>query len=201
MFLAVGADGAVETRPIKGTRPRGSDRLQDEELAAQLLASGKDRAENLMIVDLLRNDLSRVCVAGSVHVAELCALESWASVHHLVSTVRGRLRAGVPLTTLLQATFPGGSITGAPKERAMQIIAEIEGAERGVYCGAIGYFSPGGGLLLNVAIRTLVFSRGRAVFSAGGGIVLESDPGLEYEETLAKGRGMLTAITSVNPVP
>ncbi|MEX1154806.1 aminodeoxychorismate synthase component I [Parvibaculum sp.] len=188
-FLAC-RGGAVETRPIKGTRPRGLSPAEDRHLAAELLASEKDRAENVMIVDLLRNDISRVCADGSVTVEKLCALESFANVHHLVSTVRGRLRADATPVDLLAACFPGGSITGAPKLRAMEIIAELEPTARGPYCGAIGYLGADGAMDTSIAIRTMVVSDGCVTFQAGGGIVADSDPAAEYEETLDKARDM-----------
>jgi len=188
-FLAC-HNGDVETRPIKGTRPRGISPDEDRRLAAELLASEKDRAENVMIVDLLRNDISRVCADGSVTVEKLCALESFANVHHLVSTVHGRLRADATPADLLAACFPGGSITGAPKLRAMEIIAELEPTTRGPYCGAIGYLGAGGTMDTAIAIRTMVVKDRRVTFQAGGGIVADSDPATEYEETLAKARDM-----------
>jgi para-aminobenzoate synthetase component 1 len=147
-----------------------------------------------MIVDLLRNDLSRVCSTGSVHVPELFALEHYATVHHLVSTVVGDLAPGEDALSLLRAAFPGGSITGAPKVRAMEIIAELEPSERGVYCGAIGYWSLTGALDCSIAIRTAVASAGRVYFNAGGGIVADSEPEQEYRETLDKARGMIDAL-------
>lgn len=188
-FLACRA-GKVETQPIKGTRPRGISPDEDRRLAAELLASEKDRAENVMIVDLLRNDISRVCADSSVTVEKLCALESFANVHHLVSTVRGRLRADATPADLLAACFPGGSITGAPKLRAVEIIAELEPTTRGPYCGAIGYLGADGAMDTAIAIRTMVVNDRRVTFQAGGGIVADSDPATEYEETLAKARDM-----------
>jgi para-aminobenzoate synthetase component 1 len=193
-FLSVGVGGHVETRPIKGTRPRGTGPEHDAALGLALTVSAKDRAENLMIVDLLRNDLSRVCSPGSVRVPELFALEHYATVHHLVSTVVGNLAPGEDALSLLRAAFPGGSITGAPKVRAMEIIAELEPSERGVYCGAIGYWSLTGALDTSIAIRTAVAQAGRVYFSAGGGIVADSDPEEEYRETLDKARGMIDAL-------
>jgi len=180
----------IETRPIKGTRPRGRDGAEDRALAAALEASEKDRAENLMIVDLERSDLGRVAEIGSVVVPRLWQLESYATVHHLTSTVRARLGADCDIVDLLRATFPGGSITGAPKIRAMQIIDELEPVARGVYTGAIGYIRFDGSMDLNVAIRTMVLKDGLASFHVGGGIVADSDPAMEYEETLHKGAGM-----------
>ncbi len=193
-FLSVSVNGRVETRPIKGTRPRGVGPEHDAALGLALTVSAKDRAENLMIVDLLRNDLSRVCAPGSVHVPELFALEHYATVHHLVSTVVGDLAPGEDALSLLRAAFPGGSITGAPKVRAMEIIAELEPSERGVYCGAIGYWSLTGALDTSIAIRTAVARAGRVYFSAGGGIVADSDPEQEYRETLDKARGLIDAL-------
>ena len=193
-FLRVDGDGAVETRPIKGTRPRGRDPVADEALGAELLASTKDRAENVMIVDLLRNDLSRVCRPGTVDVPELCVLERYATVQHLVSTVTGLLAPGRDALDMLAAAFPGGSISGAPKVRAMEIIAELEPVARGVYCGAIGYWSVTGAMDTSVAIRTCVVRDGRAHFGVGGGIVADSDPDREYGESLDKARGIVTAL-------
>jgi para-aminobenzoate synthetase component 1 len=193
-FLRVTPDGAVETRPIKGTRPRGGDAATDAAFGAELLASAKDRAENVMIVDLLRNDLSRVCAPGTVAVPELCVLERYATVQHLVSTVTGRLAPGRDALDLLAAAFPGGSITGAPKVRAMEIIAELEPVARGVYCGAIGYLSVTGAMDTSVAIRTAVLRDGVATFGAGGGVVADSDPDAEYRETLDKARGVVAAL-------
>jgi para-aminobenzoate synthetase component 1 len=179
-------NGRVQTRPIKGTRPRGAGAEQDLGLRAELLASPKDRAENLMIVDLLRNDLGKVCVPGSIEVPGLFELESFATVHHLVSTVCGRLAPGRDAVDLLRACFPGGSITGAPKRRAMQIIDELEPVRREVYCGSIFRLGFDGGLDSNIAIRT-VLKRGREVlYWAGGGIVADSDPHAEYTECLDK---------------
>ena len=187
--------GKVESRPIKGTRPRGRNETDDERLAEELLASEKDRAENVMIVDLLRNDLSRVCLDDSVDVPELCALERYATVHHLVSTIVGRLRPEATAVDLLEASFPGGSITGAPKIRAMEIIAELEPTRRGPYCGSIGYIGFDGTMDSNIVIRTYTINRDRVTFQAGGGIVADSDPVAEYEETLAKARALLVALS------
>lgn len=184
-FLSVrGRD--VQTRPIKGTVPRSADPDIDRRHAETLLASEKDRAENLMIVDLMRNDLSRVCNAHSVLTPVLCGLESYASVHHLVSVVTGRLADEKSLPDLIRAAFPGGSITGAPKLRAMEIITEMEQVARGVYCGSIGFFGFNGNMDTNIGIRTVLFQGGKAVFQAGGGITALSDPAAEYQETLDK---------------
>ena len=197
-FLRIEAGGHVETRPIKGTRPRGVGPEHDAALGLALTESLKDRAENLMIVDLIRNDLSRVCAPGSVKVRELFALEHFATVHHLVSTVVGQLSEGANGLDLLRAAFPGGSITGAPKLRAMEIIAELEPSARGVYCGAIGYVSVTGDLDTNIAIRTAVARDGRVYLSAGGGIVADSDAEQEYRETLDKARGMIDALVTAS---
>ncbi len=193
-FLQV-HEGRVETRPIKGTLPRGRDPLTDAAFAARLRASEKDRAENVMIVDLLRNDLSRVCEDASVEVPELCTLEGFATVFHLVSTVTGRLRPGKTAVDLLQAAFPGGSITGAPKIRAMEIIAELEPTRRGPYCGSVGYIGFDGTMDSNIVIRTFAIHRGTVTFQAGGGIVADSEPAVEYEETLAKARALMAALS------
>lgn len=181
----------VETRPIKGTRPRAGHPRVDAELAAELKASEKDRAENVMIVDLLRNDLSKNCELGSVKVSKLFEVESFATVHHLVSTVIGILREDRDALDLLRGCFPGGSITGAPKLRAMQIIEELEPDRRGVYCGAIGYIGCDGNMDLNIAIRTLVYAGGTIRFWAGGGIVADSRVEDEYQETFDKAAAML----------
>ena len=194
-------DGEVETKPIKGTRGRGPTPEEDSRLAAELLASEKDRAENVMIVDLLRNDISRVCEDGSVTVDKLCELESFANVHHLVSTVRGKLRKDETATDLLAACFPGGSVTGAPKRRAMEIIAELEPTARGPYCGAIGYLGADGNMDSAIAIRTMTVKDRRVTFQAGGGIVADSDPEAEYEETLAKARDMRRSLMDEDASP
>ena len=184
----------VHTRPIKGTSPRSADPDEDRLLAAQLLHSPKDRAEHIMIVDLERNDLGRVAEIGSVQVAEMMALEGYAQVYHLTSTVRAQLRDNVDVETLLRATFPGGSITGAPKVRAMQIIEELEPVAREVYTGAIGYIAFHGGLDLNIAIRTAVIRDDRITLYGGGGIVADSEPEREYEEIRAKLCGWFQAM-------
>ncbi len=195
-FLRVDERGHVETRPIKGTMPRGFGPEHDGLLGQALSESEKDRAENLMIVDLMRNDLSRVCSPGTVRVPELFALEHYATVHHLVSTVVGELASGQDAFDLLRAAFPGGSITGAPKVRAMEIIAELEPSQRSVYCGSLGYCGITGALDTSIAIRTVIAPAGlgRVYFSAGGGIVADSDPEQEYRETLHKARGMIDAL-------
>ncbi|MBE7247684.1 MAG: aminodeoxychorismate synthase component I [Actinomycetospora chiangmaiensis] len=183
----------VETRPIKGTAKRRPDPAEDRAAAEGLAASAKDRAENVMIVDLLRNDLSRVCEPGSVAVPVLCGLETYAGVHHLVSVVTGTLREGLDGLDLLEKTFPGGSITGAPKIRAMDIIAEIEGDARELYCGAIGRIGFDGDLDTAIAIRTVFMDDRTAVLQAGGGVTLLSEPGPEYDETLAKAERVFEA--------
>jgi para-aminobenzoate synthetase component I len=183
----------AEARPIKGTRKRDADERRDAELITELQASRKDRAENVMIVDLLRNDLSRISKPGTVKVPVLCGLETYANVHHLVSVVQGDLKEGVDLVDVLKAVFPGGSITGAPKIRAMEIIAELEQQSRGVYCGAIGYLGFNGACDLNIAIRTALFANGKAYVSGGGGITARSDPASEYEESLTKIKRIMEA--------
>jgi para-aminobenzoate synthetase component 1 len=188
-FLEVRA-GRVQTRPIKGTRARSPDPARDRAAAAELVASAKDRAENLMIVDLLRNDIGKNCAPGSVAVPSLFSLESFATVHHLVSTVTGRLAPGRDAVHLLRGCFPGGSITGAPKLRAMEIIEELEPHRRGVYCGAIGYLGFDGAMDTNIAIRTAVAAQGSMRFWAGGGIVADSELQAEYQETFDKAAAM-----------
>jgi para-aminobenzoate synthetase component 1 len=181
----------VETKPIKGTRPRQSDARRDAQMARELQQSDKDRAENLMIVDLLRNDLGQSCAPGSIQVPRMFEVESFAQVHHLVSTVTGRLAEGQDVLSLLRNSFPGGSVTGAPKRRAMEIIEELEPNRRGVYCGAIGYVGYDGNMDTNIAIRTLVYSKNEIRCWAGGGIVADSVCESEFQETLHKAAGML----------
>jgi para-aminobenzoate synthetase component 1 len=190
-FLRLDADGTVETRPIKGTRPRGESPEVDAALADALTRSAKDQAENLMIVDLMRNDLSRVCENGSVRVPQFCGLESFASVHHLVSVVTGQIRADKTAAHVLRACFPGGSVTGAPKIRAMEVIHELEPAARGPYCGAVAWIGFDGTMDSSIIIRSLVIDSGQVVAQAGGGIVADSVPALEYEEALTKLRPLL----------
>lgn len=189
-FLSV-RDGRVETKPIKGTRQRGRDAQSDAALMEDLRSNNKDRAENLMIVDLLRNDLGKSCVAGSVVVQKLFDVESYANVHHLVSTIRGKLAPDKDALSLLKDCFPGGSITGAPKKRAMEIIEQLEPQRRGIYCGSIGYVGWDGNMDTNIAIRTLIHANGEIHFSVGGGIVADSSEASEYQETLDKAAGML----------
>lgn len=184
----------VETRPIKGTRPRGLTPELDRKLAIELLHSEKDLAELLMIVDLERNDLGRVCQIASIHVPERVALESYSNIHHLVATVRGTLRPDADRIDLLKSCFPGGSITGAPKIRAMELIDELEPMDRGVYTGAIGYFGFDGTMDLNIAIRTCILKNGRAHFHVGGGIVADSEPEAEYQETLDKASSWMAVL-------
>ena len=193
-FLAVDAEGRVESRPIKGTRRRGGDPALDARERRALLASAKDRAENLMIVDLVRNDLGRVCELGSVEVPELMAVEDYATVFHLVSTVRGRLRRGCDALDALRAAFPPGSMTGAPKLAAIRLLDQLEPVRRGVYSGAIGYLDARGGADLAVVIRTVVLAGARAYLHTGGGIVADSEPHAEWLETLVKARPLLDAL-------
>jgi anthranilate/para-aminobenzoate synthase component I len=188
LFLHVSPMGRVATRPIKGTRPRQPG--MDDELRSSI----KDKAELNMIVDLERNDLGRVCEIGSVRVTQPRTIEAHPTVYHGVATVEGQLRKDVGLVELLRATFPGGSITGAPKIRAMQIIEELEPFRRGPYCGAIGYLDPDGSMQFNVAIRTMILKQGLVHIPVGGGIVADSSPAAEYEETLVKARAMFTAL-------
>lgn len=185
--------GALESRPIKGTRRRGRTADEDAALARELLGSEKDRAENIMIVDLVRNDLGRVCEYGSVEVTGLAELERFPSVHHLTSTVRGRLRPTCDTIDAVTALFPGGSITGAPKIRSMEIIDELEPTRRGVYTGSIGWLGFNGDCDLNIAIRTMVVKDGVAHYQAGGAVVFDSDPDQEYVETLHKARALTDA--------
>jgi para-aminobenzoate synthetase component I len=188
-------DGHVETKPIKGTRPRSKDPQRDRALAEELRASAKDRAENVMIVDLLRNDLGKVCVPGSVRASKLFDVESFASVHQLVSTVEGRLAGGKHALDLVAACFPGGSITGAPKVAAMKIIEELEPQRRSVYCGSIGYIGFDGNMDTNIAIRTLVQQGDRVYTWAGGGVVADSNVDAEYQESLDKAAAMLAVMS------
>ena len=188
-------EGLVETRPIKGTRQRRSRPEADLYSAAELKTSEKDQAENVMIVDLLRNDLSRVCQSGSIRVPQLCQVENYETVQHLVSVVQGQLRDGLSAADLLRATFPGGSITGAPKIRAMEIIAELEPTARGPYCGNLFWAGLDGAFDSNILIRTFVGRHGWLQCSVGGGIVAQSTPQAEYEETWHKAEGMLRALT------
>ena len=193
-FLSVDSDGLVASDPIKGTRPRGRDRTEDRRLACELLDSAKDRAENVMIVDVLRNDLGRVCEPGTVRVPRLCRLERTATVQHLVSTVTGRLASDRDAFDLLAASFPGGSITGAPKIRAMEILEGLEPVRRGPYTGTLGWIGPDGAMQTSILIRTFVADGRRLTLHVGGGITWGSDPAAEWDETVAKARGPLGAI-------
>ena len=184
----------VESRPIKGTAARGTTAGDDAASRAALKESSKDRAENLMIVDLVRNDLSRVCRPGSVQVPALSQVETYATLHHLVSTVRGEIRKDRTTEDLLRAVFPPGSMTGAPKVRAMEILHELEPVSRGPYAGALGYLSFCGDLDLSVVIRTVLLGQGEARFHVGGGVVADSRPQAEYEESLLKARALLEAL-------
>jgi para-aminobenzoate synthetase component 1 len=193
LFLQLN-DGKVITRPIKGTRPRGSDEAADQAMRQELIESQKDLAELNMIVDLERNDIGRVCEYGTVKVVEPRCIEAHPTVWHSVATVEGVLHERYDAIDLLRATLPGGSITGAPKVRAMQIIDELEPTQRSVYCGSIGMLGLDGSMVFNIAIRTIIIDRGVAHVQVGGGIVADSDPQAEYEETLSKGAGMLRAL-------
>jgi aminodeoxychorismate synthase component I len=193
-FLRLGRDRVAESRPIKGTRPRGKTPEEDERNYHDLFSSVKDRAENVMIVDLVRNDFGRVCEFHSVHVPELMIVEKYATVFQMVSTVRGKLREGLDGLDLIKACFPGGSMTGAPKIEALKIIDRLEPVKRGVYSGAIGYLDGCGSLDLNIVIRTLVVKNGRCYFNVGGAIVADSDPHAEYCETQDKARALITAL-------
>lgn len=199
-FLRLTTDGHVETRPIKGTRPRHADAALDATFARDLLASEKDRAENLMIVDLMRNDLGRVSRLGSVRVPVLNGLETFASVHHLVSVVESRLRPGLGPIDLLRACFPGGSVTGAPKIRAMEIIHELEPVPRGPYCGAIAWIGVDGAMDSSIVIRTIVRAGETLLAQGGGGIVSDSDPAAEYDESLVKLAPLRRALEGEKPL-
>lgn len=193
LFLSI-EGRRIMTRPIKGTRPRSADPSADAAALRDLVGSDKERAELIMITDLLRNDLGQVCRYGSVTVPALCVPETFPHVHHLVSTVEGELRPDVSPIAALRACFPGGSITGAPKKRATEVIAELESAPRGIYTGAIGFIDWTGRAVFSIAIRTLVIREGRATFGVGAGIVADSDPQIEYEETLHKAAGLFAAL-------
>jgi para-aminobenzoate synthetase len=198
-FLRVGRDRWMEAKPVKGTTPRGRDRAEDLRLAEQLRTSEKNRAENLMITDVLRNDLGMVCEVGTVDVPHLMAIESYETVHQLVSTVRGRLREDIAPPQGMRACFPGGSMTGAPKQRTMEIIDELEGEPRGVYSGAIGYLGLSGGCDLSIVIRTIVMDGGSTTVGTGGAIVMQSDPEDEYQEALLKASALMRALAAHAP--
>ncbi len=195
LFFRLDAAGRIETRPMKGTRPRDPDPARDAALSAALAADPKDRAENLMIVDLLRNDIGRIARLGSVKVPRLYAIEHYATVHQMTSTVTGDLAAPATLPALLQALFPCGSVTGAPKIRAMEIIREVETTARGAYCGAIGWMAPDGSADFSVAIRTLALAGRRITLNVGGGVVQDSTPSGEWEEALWKTRFVKAAVS------
>jgi anthranilate synthase component 1 len=186
--------GTASTRPIAGTRPRGASPERDAELIRSLLGNEKERAEHVMLIDLERNDLGRICAAGTVRVDEYMAVETYAHVHHIVSNVSGLLRDGVTPIQAIRALFPGGTITGCPKFRCMEIIAELEGTGRGAYTGAIGYLNRDGSLDLNILIRTITTRAGTLNFRAGAGIVADSNPDQELAETRAKAEGLLRAL-------
>ena len=187
-------DGVVSTRPIAGTRPRSDDLAQDRALLEELIAHPKERAEHVMLIDLERNDLGRVCVPGSVGVDEMMVIETYAHVHHIVSNVRGQLREGVTPGDIIAAVFPGGTITGCPKVRCMEIISELEGGSRGAYTGSFGYLNRDGSMDINILIRSIVVNGTEASFRAGAGIVADSEPMAELEETRAKAKGLLKAL-------
>jgi para-aminobenzoate synthetase component 1 len=196
LFFRVEPGGRIVARPMKGTAPRDPDPVRDAEIAARLQASEKDRAENLMIVDLLRNDIARLSQVGSVRVPALYAMERYTTVHQMTSTIVGQLAGAAGLGDLMRALFPCGSVTGAPKIRAMEVIAEVEAGPRGVYCGAVGWMAPDGTADYSVAIRTLsLFPRGRIVMNVGGGVVIESTAQGEWEEALWKARFVKAAVT------
>jgi anthranilate synthase component I len=192
--VRLGVDGTCELRPIAGTRPRGADAAEDEALAAELMASEKERAEHVMLVDLARNDLGRVCVPGTVRLERYMDVERYSHVMHIVSRVFGRIADGRDAVDLLRATFPAGTVSGAPKVRAMQIISELEGRRRGAYAGAVGYLGFGGDMDTCIALRTMVLRNGVAYLQSGGGVVADSDPGEEYQEAMNKVAALGAAI-------
>jgi anthranilate synthase component 1 len=187
-------DGCIATRPIAGTRPRSDDREYDRRLLDELLRDPKERAEHVMLIDLERNDLGRICEPGSVQVSEMMIVESYAHVHHIVSNVQGRVQATITPGAAIRAVFPGGTITGCPKVRCMQIISELEAVPRGAYTGSFGYLNRDGNMDLNILIRTMVVRNDEVRWRAGSGIVADSDPDAELRETRAKAKGLLRAI-------
>lgn len=192
--LVMHKEGRVETRPIAGTHPRGKTAEEDKQLAKRLLSHPKEQAEHVMLIDLERNDLGRICVPGTIRVSQQMALETYAHVHHIVSTIEGEIKAGISVKQLLHAVFPGGTITGCPKVRCMQIIDELEQAARGAYTGSLGYISHDGQMDLNILIRTMTLKDKRLTFRAGAGIVADSDAQRELQETRHKARGLLAAL-------
>jgi len=198
-FIQVKSTGQISSKPIKGTRPRGESELEDSEIAAELQQDLKERAENLMIVDLMRNDIGKVSEVGTVSVPRLFSIETYATVHQLVSTVTGQLAKGESAWSAVLAAFPGGSMTGAPKIRAMEIIAELEEGERGVYSGCVGYLTAEGSAEFAMVIRSLVFSGGVAKIGVGGGITIDSNPAAELEETKLKANVLLRALNASDP--
>ena len=198
-FIQVNADGLVSTKPIKGTRPRGRDEISDKRIANELKLDSKERAENLMIVDLMRNDIGKVAEVGSVEVTKLFDVESYSTVHQLVSTISGRLADGESAWTAVQASFPGGSMTGAPKIRAMELIQEFEAGPRGAYSGCVGYLAADGSADFAMVIRSIVFEGGLAGIGVGGGITIDSDPDAELEETKLKAKALLAALNAADP--
>lgn len=198
-FLQVHADGQVSTKPIKGTRPRGLDEISDAQIANELRSDSKERAENLMIVDLMRNDIGKVAEVGSVEVSKLFDVESYTTVHQLVSTVSGRLADGESAWSAVQAAFPGGSMTGAPKIRAMELIQEFENGPRGAYSGCVGYLAGDGSAEFAMVIRSILFEAGTACIGVGGGITIDSDPVAELEETKLKAKALLAALNAADP--
>ncbi len=195
-FLKVDSQRKILTQPIKGTVPRGVTKKEEEIFKKQLLSSEKDRAEHIMIVDLERNDVGKICKPGTVKVPELLQIKTFEKVHHLVSTIEGELCSGITTMDIIDATFPGGSITGAPKKRAMSIIEDLEPSRRGIYTGSIGYIDFSGELDMNIAIRTLIRTGNKNYFSVGGGIVVDSDPEKEFKETLVKGEMIVENLSS-----